>query len=311
MNELSFQYNARYGNNIICIINALYVHENTPGSYLVIPARGKILSRIIDFHQVYSANELNNIFLNQKNDTKKTNLGKIYWWKKNGLFYGLLRVSFEKRLEYKNLICNRILDLKDTSDTIIPEKDLLIHIRAGDIHRKGAHRSYAQPPVSFYEKIIEENTFDKIHILSENNNNFVSNLLISIFGQDRVKVIQEPCYKKAFNIIRCSKNICTSTSSFCTTASLLKPDSLLTKNIFTYEYVCYQEGFWRFADLFDDILKRPGYNFIIYDFKNYPFMIKNNNKFDITNWSYDENTKKIMINYSKNNIIKLENHEFR
>ena len=44
---------------------------------------------------------------------------------------------------------------------------------------------------------------------------------------------------------------------------------------------------------------------------NNQFMVKNNNQFNTTNWSYDENTKKIMINYSTNNIIKLGNHEFR
>ena len=324
--KLSFRYIGRYGNNIISIINALYVHENTPDSYLVIPSRGKILSKTIDFHKLYlvSTDDLNDIFLNKKQDNKKqdiknVNLDRIFKWQKKALFRGLTRISFEKRLEYKNLICNKILDLKDVSDTTIPEEDLLIHVRAGDIYKTKAHRSYAQPPISFYEKTIVENGFNKIHILSEDTGSFVGNQLISIFGQNRVNIIQEPCYKKAFNIIRCAKNVCTSTSSFCTTAILLKPDCLLEKNIFTYEYVCYQEGFWRFGDLFDDTLKRSGYNFSIYSFKNYPFMVKNNNQFMVknnnqfntTNWSYDENTKKIMINYSTNNIIKLGNHEFR
>ena len=295
----------RYGNNIISIMNALYVHENTSDSYLVINPRDKILSKIIDFHQVYSAvtDDLSNI--------KKIDLGDVFPWQKQTLFRGLTRVSFEKRLEYKSIICNKILDLKDVSDSTIPEEDLLIHVRAGDIYRKRTNKGYAQPPISFYEKIIKEHGFNKVHILSEDNNDFVTNQLISIFGQHRFNIIQEPCYKKAFNIIRCAKNICTSTSSFCTMAILLKPDCLLEKNIFTYEYVCYQEAVWSFANLFDDTLKRPGYNFFIYSFKDYPFMVKNNNKFDITNWSYRKNTKKTMINYSTNNIIKLENHEFR
>jgi hypothetical protein len=311
--KLSFCYNGRYGNNIIAIINALYVHENTPESYLVIPSRGKILSKVIDFHQIYSVvkDNLRDIFLNEDRSIKEVNLGRIYWWKKQTLLQGLARVSFEKRLDYNSLICNKILDLKDVSDTTIPKEDLLIHVRAGDIYKTKAHRSYAQPPISFYEKTIVENRFNNIHILSEDSGSFVGNQLISIFGQNRVNIIQEPCYKKAFNIIRCAKNICTSTSSFCTTAILLKPDCLLEKNIFTYEYVCYQEGFWRFGDLFDDTLKRSGYNFSIYSFKNYPFMVKNNNQFNISNWSYDENTKKIMINHSTNDIIKLGNHEFR
>jgi hypothetical protein len=51
------------------------------------------------------------------------------------------------------------------------EKDLIIHIRSGDIFDKNFNvNSYIQPPYSFYKKIIEENKFDNIYILSENYN---------------------------------------------------------------------------------------------------------------------------------------------
>jgi hypothetical protein len=49
--------------------------------------------------------------------------------------------------------------------------DLIIHVRSGDIFNiKFPLNNYTQPPYSFYKKIIEENNFENIYILSENYN---------------------------------------------------------------------------------------------------------------------------------------------
>ena len=46
------------------------------------------------------------------------------------------------------------------------DKDLIIHIRSGDV--TPMLDKYIQPPLSFYEKIIQENKFRNIHIITEN-----------------------------------------------------------------------------------------------------------------------------------------------
>ena len=51
------------------------------------------------------------------------------------------------------------------------DNDLIIHIRSGDIFRNNIDFNfYQQPPYSFYKRIIEDNVFNKIYILSENYN---------------------------------------------------------------------------------------------------------------------------------------------
>jgi hypothetical protein len=76
--------------------------------------------------------------------------------------------------------CDEIIEIIDTyikpyidydlSDTkgIQLEKDLVIHIRSGDIFRTNFPLShYIQPPLSFYTRIIDESEFEQIYILSE------------------------------------------------------------------------------------------------------------------------------------------------
>lgn len=54
-----------------------------------------------------------------------------------------------------------------TPVSTIDDNTLVIHIRSGDIFNDGAHGFYLQPPYSFYKKIITENNYTKIHIITE------------------------------------------------------------------------------------------------------------------------------------------------
>ena len=56
--------------------------------------------------------------------------------------------------------------LMNVSKLKIKENELVIHIRSGDIFKKTINNMYLQPPLCFYRKIINENDFDKIYILS-------------------------------------------------------------------------------------------------------------------------------------------------
>lgn len=58
------------------------------------------------------------------------------------------------------------------------ENDLVIHLRSGDIFVQKPHRRYGQPPLAFYKKIIELQSWNSISIVFENKLNVVIEPLI-------------------------------------------------------------------------------------------------------------------------------------
>lgn len=313
IDELTFRFSGRYGNNIVQLINSLHVHLHRNNSFLVIPNSRKnhIIPKIIDKHNIYNQILHDNtdlIFLNNASVPQyhQRYLNNIYYWNTKSIILDVPYITFEERLDQLDILVHEILELTDIPS--ISKDDLLIHIRSTDIFKSNPHASYAQPPISFYRKVIEDFGFKHIYILSDDNNNFTIQNLKSIYGSI-ITIIQERNIKAAFNILRNATHVCTSTSSFCTMATILKPISEL-KNIYTYEYLCYKPGVWHYATLFDHILKRPTYNFHIYRIDNYPFMIKKNNEF-ISNWNFTNQTKEIMKNHNISNISKLLDHEYR
>lgn len=55
--------------------------------------------------------------------------------------------------------------------------DLYIHIRSGDIFKRRPNTNYAQPPLCFYQKILNNFFFKNIYIVSENRKNPIIDLL--------------------------------------------------------------------------------------------------------------------------------------
>jgi len=59
--------------------------------------------------------------------------------------------------------------------------DLYINIRSGDIFINRINHNYSQPPLCFYQKIINENNFSKIYILSNGHENPVVDELLKLY----------------------------------------------------------------------------------------------------------------------------------
>ena len=81
----------------------------------------------------------------------------------------------------------RIQYLKEEILTNIPKvytypKELYIHIRSGDIFSPKTHCRYSQPPLCFYEKMINNNKFKKIYIISIDRKNVVLDALINKYN---------------------------------------------------------------------------------------------------------------------------------
>jgi len=316
--ELSFEFGGRYGNNIISLMNMIKIHKKNINSYLLIPSRSKVIKQqIINIHNTTKTTHFDYVFTGIEKKTpilnnkiQKQKIHNSYW-----IGYNNYRIndypSFEEKISYLPII-KQILNIKDKK--YISDNDLLIHIRSGDIYKKNPHKSYAQPPISFYHKIISTNNFSHIYIITDNNNNFIYKELKNNYG-NKLSLINENKVPEAFNIIRNATNICTSTSSFCLVATLLKPINN-NKNIYTYTFVV-TEHVWGFNRLFDFNLDRETFNFNIYDINNYLYMTKKNNLTDgveflknkdgcfIRNWTFDESTKNIMLNHKIDDIVQL------
>jgi len=148
----------RLGNNIIQIINCVkeniycYNHKNI-NLKLLKKHQTKVFKNFPDYFEF-------NSFLINSQDIKN-----IFWSTKT-------QITNEQMNNIIDLYIKPYINYNLEIDTGINfDTDLVIHIRSGDIFNKDfALNSYIQPPMSFYIKIIQENTFKKIYILSENYN---------------------------------------------------------------------------------------------------------------------------------------------
>lgn len=111
---------------------------------------------------------------------------KVYEWCWKEKFTQKMNLSVLKK------IYNNHIKFKHQNNG--PLYDVSIHIRAGDIFGKVVHPKYIQPPLSFYEKIINENKNKKISIVYENTLNPVINKLLEK-------------YKNTSNVVFQSSNI--------------------------------------------------------------------------------------------------------
>ena len=65
--------------------------------------------------------------------------------------------------------------------------DLYINIRSGDVFIRTIHGNYAQPPLCFYQKIINENNYSNIYLMSNGHENPVVDELLKLYK--RIKYI--------------------------------------------------------------------------------------------------------------------------
>ena len=128
----------------------------------------------------------------------------------------------------------RIFVLKNEILSNIPKEetdpnDLYIHIRSGDPFQNSPNSAHTQPPLCFYEKIIDSFSFRNIYIIAKENNSPVINLLINKYKN--IKFIHEDLMTDISYIVN-AYNFVTSCSSFST--GLIKLSSNL-KMLFEYD----------------------------------------------------------------------------
>ena len=128
--------------------------------------------------------------------------------------------------------------LKDEIISNIPTyiaypNDLYIHIRSGDIFTKAIHPKYSQPPLCFYQKIIKENKYKNIFLLSNGHENPCVDALLKLYP--KIKYIHGSLNDDISVIINCY-NLVLSISTF--TLTLINLNNNLN-NLYFYKIIDY------------------------------------------------------------------------
>jgi len=225
----------------------------------------------------------NKIFYKEYNMTIKVRNKKSKDYVLSSLDYYFYFTTYNLKLENRfDVFKNEILNNLPKINTDINE--LYIHIRSGDIffNRNPDYApDYAQPPLCFYEKIIKENKFSKIYIISQDRGNPVIDKLINennniIYNQNPIE-IDIALLSYAYNIVG-------SISSFL--ISIIK----LNNNL---------KYFWEY-DIYLTSLKIPHLHHSIYNFtRNYTiFQMKPSNlyKNEMIIWQCSDYQLNLMIN---------------
>ena len=161
-------------------------------------------------------------------NTKNYNLSSAFFWPHP--YYTILKIKPNSRFEvFKEEI------LKNIPSIAINKNDLYIHMRNGRVYYEPILGSaYGQPPLCFYEKVIEFKKFNNIFIISEDDNYPIMKRLISKYN----KVIYKTnSLMFDISILVHAYNIVGSVSSFLT--CLIKLNDNL-KNF--WEYDMYHDG---------------------------------------------------------------------
>ena len=109
-------------------------------------------------------------------------------------------------------------------DNDLLEKDtLVIHIRSGDIMKEGCHGFYVQPPFSFYKKVIDENDFKKLIIVTEPDmKNPAIQMLVDSYKN--VSIQSTSLYDDVSTILNANHLVCNSQGTFGHMLALLSPN---------------------------------------------------------------------------------------
>ena len=103
---------------------------------------------------------------------KKYNNSGLLFFNSYTAFNSFFYIKPQIRID---IIRNEIIN--NLNKIIIDKEDLFIHIRSGDIFIY-PHPSYSQPPLCFYRKILNNNKYKKVYLISQSDNNPIIEKLI-------------------------------------------------------------------------------------------------------------------------------------
>ena len=279
LNLIYVSGSVRFGNFLITINNAIIVCELLGCKKIVIQNNKKLFINHNIFYPKYNITIYPNHFFKERYSII-FNIGFLY-------SLNFKEIGNVNRFNiFKKEIFNNLPKIKTNS------VDLSIYIRSGDIfNRRNKYTiNYAQPPLCFYENILNKFKFRAIKIISENNLNPVIPILLKKYSPIRFKK-QDLKYDIAY--LANSYNIVSATSSF--VISIIK---LNDKIKFLWEY-----DFYKLSEKYFHLhpsVYTFSYNYTIYKM-NPSFKYKNL----MYPWKNSKKQREMMIKEKCNNYFSI------
>jgi len=261
-NEIFFNVGCRFGNCLIYLNKFIFYCQ-------IVGCKSIILNKKVFWFLKNDVKlEEYNLTIKTKDITKYNN-SFIIGYNSGKLFYEFFNIKPEIRI---HLLRDEILN--NLPKINISTEDLFIHIRSDDM-------AYGQPPLCFYQYIIQNFIFRKVHIISSDKGNPVIPKLIKEYPEIIYKN-NELIYDISFLIN--SFNIVASISSFLTSIIQLNYNLKLL-----FDYNLYRMRY-KILHYHYDLYKYPHNNFTILRMEP-SFLYKKK----MLNWKYNKKIKKIMI----------------
>ena len=268
LKTIFYSFRCRFGNLLINLNKLLFYCE-------IIGCKNILLEKKIFWFLKHRINIKKKITIkvNDKNNLKSNYLIS----NTKDIFYSFFKIKPEIKINYLRSEIIRNLPKFKTS-----KNDLYIHIRSGDIFkRRKPHPYYAQPPLCFYKKILNNYIFRKIYLIYEDKRNPIIEKLIYEYPNI---IYKEKSFKEHISLLINAYNIVGSNSSFLS--------SILQLN-YNLQFL-WDHNFLKLIEkirfLHYDLYKYPHNNFTIFRMEPSP----NYRKF-MNIWKNNKKQRKLMI----------------
>ena len=166
LDKIFYKGHLRFGNCLVALNKLIFYCE-------IIECK----SIILDKNEFWFIK--NKIFIPKINisiETGDFNESINYYYTSHNLFFSTSIYKPEIRIHLlrKEIISN-LPKIKYSKDI------LYMHVRSGDIFNRIINRFYSQPPLCFYQSILNNYNFPKIYLISENKNNPIIKKLVNQF----------------------------------------------------------------------------------------------------------------------------------
>lgn len=212
-------------------------------------------------------------------DKEKYNNSFTIYYNSGNIFYSFFVIKPEIRI---HILKNEII--KNLPKFDISPENLYIHIRSGDIFNGLSHSPYAQPPLCFYESILDNFKFNKVYLISQDKSNPVINKLINKYNSHII--YEESSIKDDISKLMNAYNIVCSISSFLN--SIIQLNNNLS---ILYEFNIYKM-IEKIRQYHYDLYKFPQKNFTILRMES-SYLYKSM----MYNWKNNKKQKKLMNKY--------------
>ena len=172
--ETLYGGNGKMGNALFIMNNLINICENIKCKNVIIPETlGDIIKNKIKIN--FSKHKKNEITILPPSYKKEMNITLNL----NGYLVFIFRYKDKKHKLFldtvKDEVLNNLPAYKANPD------DLYINIRSGDVFVNVMHSSYSQPPLCFYQKIIQENKYQNIYLISNGKENPLVDILLKLY----------------------------------------------------------------------------------------------------------------------------------